>query len=296
MVYTVWYNTGMSDSKAFGGVLSGLRKEQGFSSAHQFFKSIGGSKSLGFTYMSYWNMERGNKLPKSKHLQAIMAALGIETNSSKAQELVRAYFSSLAGFDELLQILSAPASAGADLPSRELAEAATYQALAQRNINLTMEQWKLRSRDMETNICQSFLANTAGWVTVRELSAATKFKPEAIRKALKALASGGLIDLSGDKARGRFANKVIKTLPMTPAMAAIKAAQRNLWNKWLADSKLVTLKRLTVRMTKANLALYLQHLGKTIKLSSIYANAEGNRQDSAIYLIDAGIFQILPRD
>lgn len=286
----------MNNAKAFGSVLSRLRKEQGYSSAHQFFKSIGGSKSLGLAFVSYWDMERGKKLPKSWRLKSIMAALGIDQYSPKARELVRAYFNALSGSDELLRILSVPASAAADLPGGELAEAATRKVLAQLSVNMTLEQWKARTRDMVTQICQSFLANTMGWVTVRELSDAAKFKPEAIRKALKALASGGLVDFSGDKARSLFAGKMIQIPPMTPGTAAIRAALRNNWDTWLADSRLAANKRLIVRMTKANLDLYRQHLEKAVNLAAVYGNAEENRRDSAVYFIDASVFQILPRD
>ena len=286
----------MTNSKAFGKVLSRIRKEQGFPTAHQFFKNIGGSKSLGLAFMSYWDMERGKKLPKSWRLKAIMSALGIAQYSPKAQELIRAYFIALSGSDELIHGLSAPASAEVDLPSRELAEAATHRALAQLSIHLTLDQWKLCTRDLETDICQTFLNETVGWVTVRELADATRFKPTVVRKALKALASGGVVDLSGDKVRGKFVGKTIQLLPMTPATAGVRKALRDNCNKWLEGSKLISLKRLTVRMTKANLNIYRQHLENAVNLASIYGNPEENREDSAIYFIDARIYQFLPRD
>ena len=282
-------------AKAFGTVLSRIREEQGFSSAFQFFKSIGGSKSLGFAFVSYWDIERGKKLPKIWRLKAIMAALGLENHSAKVKELVGAYLKALSGSDELGRILSAPAPSGADLPGTKPAEAAIQKALATRSVNLTLDQWKLRSRDMVTNICQNFLSNTDGWVTVRELANATKFQPEAIKKALKALAAGKLVELSGDRARSPFAGKVIKTMPMTPETARIKAAQLDHWKLWLADSKLIDAKRMTVRMTKASLDIYRQHMEKTVNLATVYDNAGEDRQNSAIYYIDASIFQVLPR-
>ena len=286
----------MNNAKAFGGVLARIRKEQGFSNAYQFFKSVGGSKSLGLAFVSYWDMERGKKLPKSWRLKAIMAALGIEQHSAKAQELVRAYFRALSGSDELVQTLSAPVPSGADLSGGELVETITRKALEQLSVNLTIEQWRLCARDMVTFRCQFFLFNTAGWITVRELSDAIKFKPEAVRKALKALASGGLIDFAGDKARGLFATKLVELLPATPATAAIKAALLKHLNAWLEDSKRVDSKRITVRMSKANLDIYRQHLNKTVNLASIYSNSEEDRRDSDIYVIDASIFQTFPRD
>lgn len=286
----------MDNAKAFGNLLSGIRKEQGYPSAHQFFKSVGGGKTLGFSFMSYWDLERGKKLPKSWRVKTIISALGLEPHSPGAKELVRAYFRALAGSEELLEILFAPAGAGADLPSRELAEAATHQAIARRNVNFTIAQWKLRARNQVTTICQNFMSNTAGWVTVRELSDATKFKVKDIRQALKALAGGGLLELSGDKARSPFSDKVIKSMPITPETAPIRAAQFEHWKKWLAEAKHVDVKTMTVRMTKANLDLYRQHLGKAVDLSIVYGDSEVNRQESAVYLIRADIFRAFPKD
>jgi hypothetical protein len=286
----------MTTATTFGSVLSRIRKEQGFTSAHQFFKSVGGKRALGFTFMTYWNMEHGKRFSNSRRLKTIMAAMGIEMRSPRAQELVRAYVRTLLNSDDMLDILSASAAHGADLPSRELAELATHQALAQRNVNLTFDQWKLRARDIVAYICSLFLSNTEGWVTVRELSNATKLKPELIRKALKALASGGAVEFSEDRVRDLFAKNVLKRLPMTPTTAAIKAALLNLKAKCLTDSKLIDKKDMTVRMTKANLELYRQHLEKAVDLASIYGDVEADRQGSAVYLMEGRIFQIFPRD
>ena len=286
----------MTNPKAFGSVLSGLRKEQGYPSAHQFFKSIGGSRTLGLSFMSYWDMERGKKLPKSWRLKAVISALGIEPHSSKARELVRAYFRALSGSDELVQILAAPAAAGADLPSRELAEAAAHQAQARRTVNLTVAQWKLLSKDLVTQISNDFLVDTAGWVTARELSDATRFKPEAIRKAFKALAAGGLVTLSGDKARSLLTGKVVNALPLIPETAAIKAAIIDKLKVWLAGSKVVDSKSMSLRMTKANMDIYRQHLEKAVNLASVYSDPEANKQESAIYSINTRIYRFAPRD
>ncbi len=285
-----------NQNKAFSSVLARIRKEQGFPSAHQFFKAVGGSKGLGLAFVSYWDMERGKKLPRNWRLKSIMAAMGIELNSPKARELIRAYFKALSGSDELVQALATTAPAAADLPSRELAEAAVQQAVAQRRVQLTTEQWRVCARDLVTYICQYFLFNTAGRVTVRELADATGFKPDAVKKAVKALAAAGLADLSGDKVQGLFAKKLVELLPATPATASIKAALRAHAMKWHAGSKRVDGRRIIVRMSKANLAIYREHLLKGINLASIYSNSEEDLKDSAIYSMDAGIYQMIPRD
>lgn len=277
-------------------MLARVRREQGFTSAHQFFKRVGGSKSLGLAYVSYWDMERGKKLPRSWRLKAIMAALGVAPHSARAQDLVKAYFTSLSGSEELLQFLSGPAKEAPDLPSRELVETATRRMLEQLSVNLTLEQWKLCTRDMVTDICQTYLNETAGWVTAAELVKATRFKMPAVKKALKALADGDIVDLSGDKARGRHVGKTIQLLPLTPATAGIRAALRNNCNAWLAESRLVAMKRVSLRMTKANLDQYLQHLENAVKLATVYGGVNEDRRESAIYFVDAKVYKYLPKD
>ncbi len=288
----------MNNAKAFGAVLAGIRKEQGFPSAHQFFKSIGGSKSLGLAFVSYWDIERGKKLPRSWRLKAILSALGIVQQSPKAKELVRAYFRALSGSDELVQILAAPAAAGAHLPVTELGEVATQKALEQMRVNLTLEQWKLCSRDHTTCICQYFLFNTAGWVPMRELSAATGFRPEAVRKAVKALAAGGLVKISGDRVQCPFAEKLVAVLPTTPATAGIRSALSAHLEKWLKSCRRIDGdgKRITVRMSKANMDGYLQYLQKAVNLAGIYDNSAEDRRDSAVYIIDSSVVRIFPRN
>ncbi len=291
----IWYNFRMSRYKIFSNVLSRLRKEQGFPGAYKFFISVGGSKSLGVSFTSYWDIERGKKLPKSWRLKTIMNALGIEQDSPKAKELVRAYFTALAGSDDLLQIIGSPVTDSPDLTSRELADALAQQALARRTAHLTPEQWNLRARNLETYICMNFLVCTAGWVTVRELLDATGFKEAVVRKALKAMAAGKLIELRGDKARTGLAQKFIQPPPRTPAMAAVRGRQRAYWQTWLSDDMLVERKALVVRFTKASLALYLQHLEKAVRLAAVYHDSQENREDSAVYYLNSTISQAYPR-
>jgi hypothetical protein len=285
----------MAKAETFGAVLSKIRKEQGFSGAYQFFKSAGGSKTLGLAFVSYWDMERGKKLPKGWRLKAILAALGVPMHSPKARALVLAYFNELSGSEELAQLLSASSPAGAEQPRTELADIMVQQAVVRRGVHLTPEQWALRSRDLETNFCLSYLVCTAGWVTVAELREATKFKEEAIKKALKALAAGKLVELKGDSARTHLAQKYVQPAPKGAFAQEVRARQRVYWQKWLAEAKLVEKKSLVVRLNKASLDLYRQQLEKAVKLAAVYHNAEENKEDSAVYHISSNIFQIYPK-
>lgn len=285
----------MPKIKIFGDVLSRIRKERGFSGAHQFFHSVGGRKTLGLSFVSYWDIERGKKLPHSWRLKDIMAAMGVEPASEQGKELIRAFFTQLTGSDELLTLLTAAPTSRPDLPSRELAEAAASRTMAQLSVNLTLEQWRLCSVDFASYICQYYLANTSGWVTVKELAAAVRLGTGAVDKALKSLASGKLVEYSRGRARGLLSGKIIQPLPQTAAGAAIRAHLDKNWAGLLEGSRQVTRKRWTVRMTAANLAAYRQHLEKAVTLCELYADDSADRQGSAIYSVDAGISMILPR-
>lgn len=81
-------------------------------------------------------------------------------------------------------------------------------------------------------------------------------------------------------------------LPDIPEAAPIKAALRGHWKKWLADSEVAAASRLSVRMTKAGLDTYRQHLDKAVTLAALYDDAGADRQASAVYLIDADIYNI----
>ncbi|MHB0995044.1 MAG: hypothetical protein ACYC2I_01600 [Elusimicrobiales bacterium] len=284
----------MSKTKDFGALLARIRRERGFASAHRFFKGSGGSKGLGLSFVSYWDIERGKKLPKSWRLKSIMAALGLEAGSPAARDLAREYFAALAGSAELLDLLAPQAAPQGDLPSRELAEAAAWQAVSQRSMNLTLEQWRLRASDMAIHICHIYLVNTTGWVTETELARATGFTPAVLRRALKALAGGGLAELGAGKARSPFTKKVVRPMPATPATAGLKAALNNIWARWLAGARQVDSRRMTFRMTRANLDKYRQHLEKAVSLACLYANSDEDRAASDIYSVETGIYRIFP--
>ena len=288
----------MENKKTFSGVLARVRKEQGFSSAHKFFKSTGGSKTLGLSFMSYWDMERGRKLPKSWRLLTIIKVLGLPLNSRAARELLRAYFIDLSGSEELLRILELPlaAAAAAGGPAdQSLAEAATRQALSHRAANLTLEQWRLRAGNLAVNFCGNYLANTEGWSSIREVAAATGFTAAAVKNAFKALAAGGLAEFSGERARSQLTGKIEKYPPATPETAPVKKALLAQWESWLKNSPIVERKRMTVRMTRADMDAYRSHLQQAVGLANIYENPGEDRDNSAVYLVDGTIYKIFPR-
>jgi len=98
----------MNKNKTFSLILSKIRKDCGFSSAYNFFKNVGGSKTLDMAFVSYWDIERGKKLPKAHRLNNIIGALGLKLYSSEGKELIKAYFTALLGAPELLHTITAP--------------------------------------------------------------------------------------------------------------------------------------------------------------------------------------------
>lgn len=278
----------------FGDTLAKIRKELGFPSAYKFFKSVGGSKTLGMAFVSYWDIERGKKLPKSWRLKTIMAALSIDMYSQKAKELVGAYFQSLSGSEELLKVLTAGPARPADLTSRELAESAVQRSVNQRNVQLTSEQWRLRNRDRVMLICSNYIINTAGWVTIQELAVVSGFVPAEIKKALRALAAGGLIEFSGDKARSHLTGKVIQFPPRTAENRDIYASSIRLWNDWIKDCDCVASKRMTMRMSKTDMSIYRQHLTRAVDTATLYENPDADKQGSAVYFVEAVVYKVLP--
>lgn len=285
----------MTKNKIFGRVLARIRKERGYSSAHQFFKSAGGAKNLGLSFMSYWDIERGSKLPKSWRIKDILAALGTDLRSSQGRELLLAYFRELSGSDELLQIIASPPAVPRTpgMPSLELAEAAAQKALAQLSVNLTLEQWELLAKDRAAYICQHFLTNTEGWTSLPELAQAAGLSVAGAKLAIRKLAAAGLAELSGEKVLGKFAGRAVQPLPATPATAAVKAGLAKNWSAMLAGAALVATQRRTVRMTKAGLELYRQHLERAVSLCEIYSDSAEDRKNSDIYAVETGIFDVL---
>ncbi|HCC46901.1 MAG TPA: hypothetical protein DEQ38_02100 [Elusimicrobia bacterium] len=282
----------MMKSKLFGSVLAKIRRERGFTSAHSFYKGVGGPKGLAMAFVSYWDMERGKKLPKSSRLKVILSALGLKPHSPEAKELVTAYFTALSGSDELLRIVAEPAAAAA--PAMDMAQMAARRTIAQLGVTLTIAQWKVLAGDMAVHLCQSCLENTGGWLTVEELSAGLSLRPEQVRRALKALARCRLIELAGGRARCGYAGKIVQPLPPAPGTLPLRAALRAHWGNWHAKSEPLEGGRRVVRLGKAALSQYLRILRNAVEAASVYGNAAEDRKDSAVYVVDAGIARLFP--
>ncbi|OGS05614.1 MAG: hypothetical protein A3G41_06410 [Elusimicrobia bacterium RIFCSPLOWO2_12_FULL_59_9] len=284
----------MRQTGGFGGVLARIRRERGFPSAHAFYRSRDGRRSLGLSFRNYLNLEQGKSLPKAGRLEAILAALGLPENAPQARELARAYFNAL-GMDALLRLAEAPQPAAPDLPAWKLGELAAHLAVRRRTVQLSVEQWKLLARDFEANTCHIVLGNTAGWLSSGELAKTAGLSPGSVRRALKALDAAGLAELSGGRARSPLAHQYWEAPPFLPRLVGINASLRRHVERWIEAGKpAVVIPPVTARLTQTNVEGYARHLSEAVNLAAVYGDEEPTG-DSAVYLVRGQVFKIFPR-
>ena len=123
----------------FAGVLARLRREQGFATAHAFYKARGGRRAFGVAFTNYLGLERGRSLPKGRRLEGLVAALGLDPASRAARELVLAYLSDVLGSQTLVRPFEIAPLPDPAPPGWQIAEHAARQALGGRSVRLTPE-------------------------------------------------------------------------------------------------------------------------------------------------------------
>lgn len=283
----------MKKAKNFGRELAAVRKERGYPSAFKFFKAAGGSKGLGLAFVSYWDIERGKKLPKSWRLRSIIAALGLGGGDPRARALVRAYFTELAGSGDLVDMLAAPPTPA---PSAGLAEEAATRIMDRARRHYTLEQWAAIASGQTSYLCNFYLKNTPGPVPLAELAAALRRTPAEVKKSLKILADAKVIKLNGDSAENPLARVFVEAPPDTPASAAIKARMRGHLAGWLKTLERSDVRRMTIRMPRAAMEAYKPHLKKAVDLCMFAGEDDPGAEGSAVYLVDAGVYELFPKE
>ncbi len=242
-------------------------------------------------FVSYWDIERGKKLPKTHRLENIIGALGLNLYSPEGKELIRAYFLALSGSEELLQVISTPEKDS----QMDLSEIAAQKLMSRLSINLNMEQLKIIVQNKVNCFCNIILSETNAWLTVKELSKGLGFNAKEIKKSLKALAGCKLAEISGDKARGAYVGKIITMMPISPVTLPLRKALRTYYNAFLAQKKPLMGRRCFVRMSQSAMKSYSNHLRKVIDLGEVYGNSNESKENSAIYFIDARLVELFPK-
>lgn len=282
----------MMSQTAFGITLAAVRKRQGFDSPFAFYRGRGGQRALGLSFSNYLRLERGKGLPKGWRLERILAALGLESSSPAAQELVRAYVKDALGSERLLACLDGAPGHDPAPPSWLAVETAARQAIGQRAVQLTLDQFRVLALDRPHYLCHAVLANTSAWMEKGELASLTGLSPAAVDRAVAALKTAGLARVSGRRVRSPLAGRYVTPPTLTPALSGVFAAFRKHREAWIRErGRLVHAPYLILRARRGAFGRYLPHLSDVVALSAIYGDVHP-AEDSAMYIVDASVFRL----
>jgi hypothetical protein len=282
----------MTDGTGFGGVLSAIRKEQGFPTAFAFFRKRGGQKGLGLSFNNYLNLERGKSLPKPFRLAALVDVLGLAPENPRARELVRSYLIGLLGSEDLLLYLAPRKEPVSPPQSWMLAETASRQAIGQRMVQLDLEQYQLLAREPAAYACHVFLANTAGWHEKRDLAEKLGLGAPAAGAALRRLAAAKLAELKGGRARSPFAGKFVTPPTPTKGMAPVFFGLEKHRQGWIRDrGRLLGAPYLLLRAPHERMRQYLPHLQDVVSMSALFGDVQPDA-DSAVFLVEGRVYQL----
>ncbi|MFH2202805.1 MAG: hypothetical protein ABIJ96_06810 [Elusimicrobiota bacterium] len=277
----------MAGKYPFGTVLTRLRREHGYPTAHAFYQSRGGKRGLGLSFANYLALERGRSLPKGSRLPKLMSALGLVSNSKGGKELVYAYLKDVLGSDKLLRPLLAAAAPNPLPPSLALAEAASRQGTRQRSIQLTLEQYRVVAKSAAAYACHIVLANSWGWMDRPELAKITGLTKAELDQAIKELGKAGLARFQGKRVRSPLAGRFIIPPNITPHTASIYSAMLGHRTKWVKERGRLAFNRyLLLRMSNDKLAAFLPHFNEMIRMSALFGDV-ARSPDSSVYLVES---------
>lgn len=279
----------MSARSRFAETLKGLRENAGFATPFAFYRGRDGRRTLGLSFPNYLKLERGGSLPQPRRLEPLLSALGLEAGSPQARELVRAYLQALLGSERLLEIAAGASAPDPAPPGWILAESAARQAIGQRKVALTLEQYRALARDGLAYACHVILANTRDWIESRELARLVGRPARAVAGALAVLERAGLAERSGAKARSPLAGRFVAPPAATPALAAVYASLRGHRSSWKKKTR--GSHYLILRATEAAMERYAPHLADVVSMSAIYGDVKPS-EDSGMYLVEARVSKL----
>ena len=276
---------------AFGTALAEARGAQGFKTPYAFYTARDGRRLLGLSFANYLRIEKGRSLPKPFRLLRLVGALGFSSGEPRAKALIRAYIKSVLGSDELLEAREAAAPDPAPA-SWLLAENATRQAIGQRAIQLSMEQYRVLAKDPTAYAAHALVCNTHGGLETKELARMLKVSAAALRAALSALCKAGLATKRGTVIESPFAGKFVTPPTPTPELAGVFAALAKHRAAWLESrARVLDAPYLILRAPKAKMRQYLAHLGDAVRLSAVYGDVKPG-EDSEFYLVEGRVMRL----
>jgi transcriptional regulator with XRE-family HTH domain len=279
----------------FGAALARLRGAQGFSSAYAFYNSRGGRKAFGLAFANYLKMEKGRTLPKGQRLTSLLSCLGLEPRSSGARELVFAYLADTLGSEDLLIALKAAPPSDPAPSSWLLAESAGRQAISQRALQLTFDQYEALASDRGAYACHVLLANTRGGLSKKDLAEKTRLNPAQVEAALGKLRKAGLAKTTRTGAESPLAGRYVVPPVATPALAGIYACLQEYRRDWVKNhGSPVDTRYLVLRAPRSKFSQYLPHLADVVALSAVYGDVVP-ASDSEMYLVEGRVTRIFGR-
>jgi hypothetical protein len=279
----------------FAETLTRLRRDQGFKTAHAFYRQRGGRQGLGLSFANYVKLERGASLPQGPRIEALASSLGLTPGSPQTRELVLAFLADTLKSTKLLEGLGSAVSDPAP-PSWQLAESATRQAIGQRSLQLTPEQYAAIASDERAYACHVVLANTKGWTPKAELSELVGLAPKDVEAGLRILSKASLVELGSEGARSPLAGSYIVPPAVTPALSAVYARLLEFRKKWVERrGQNVDYKYLLLRAPRAKFSSYLPHLADVVAMSAIYGDVEPGENGSEFYLVEGRVTRLFAR-
>jgi len=282
----------MAGTYPFGTVLTRLRRGSGYPTAHAFYQSRGGKSGLGLSFANYLALERGRSLPKGSRLPRLLSALGLVSNSKGGKELVYAYLKDVLGSDKLIRPLLSAAAPDPAPSSLALAEFASRQAVRQKSVQLTLDQYKVLARSVTAYACHIVLANSWGWLDRKELAQITGYPKVEQDRALKLLGRIGLARFQGRRVRSPLAGKFVIPPNITPHTATVYGALLNHRADWVKKRGRLAFNRyLLLRMSKDKLAAFLPHFSEMIRMSALFGDV-ARSPDSSVFLVESRVVRL----
>lgn len=282
----------MPKAPAFGKALTELRAKRGFKTPYSFFRARDRARGLGMTFANYLALERGRSLPVGWRLERLLSALGVTPASPDGRRLLFAFAEAHLGSPALAEALAGgegrdPAPAGV-----RLAETASRQAIGERQVQLSLEQYRVIARDQASYACWVLLKTCGPGFPVKELARRARVPQGAVDKALKALAAAGLVTVSRGRAACPYFRNFITPPGVTPATASVFAALSRHRDSWLkAHGRTVRAPYLLFRAPARALESYLEHLSEAVNMASLYAD-NSSPEGSEVYLVEARVSKL----
>lgn len=276
----------LDPTAAFARQLAALRRQNGYTSARDFFKAVGGRGALGCTYAQYLNIEAGRSVPKPALVRKTLALLNLQPDDTRCREALTSYLKAALkddAFLALLQQVFAAAGDAGDAPMRRALKAAEEARLVQ----LTQAQVDAIEGEEKAYWCFQIFENDGGTWDAKALSRLLGYEVPAVRRALARLQDAGVLHEPSKGSFRIFAPGKTFTCPREDFHVP-KTLDR--WLKRLQHppgpgEKVEMYQSLVLRASAARLKQYHPYLANTVSGAGIYTETcRGG--DTGLYVVE----------